>query len=123
MKYIYSLGFITLFLSVLSGCGTLESLNGRETYVQYATVNVTDSLTVSGQIVNINDSLIAISVDGATVEYNQKKIIGYKKYKAPNPDLMQRDIVKNTKKTASNTGFFVGLIIISVVVSIIGSIQ
>lgn len=119
MKYIYSLGFITLFLSVLSGCGTLESLNSRETYVQYATVNVTNSLTVSGQLVNINDSLIAISVDGAIVVYNKENIIFYEKYQAPNPDLMQRDIVKNTQKSASNTGFFVGLTIISFVVAII----
>jgi hypothetical protein len=119
VKYIYSLGFITLFLSVLSGCGTLESLNSRETYVQYATVNVTNSLTVSGQLVNINDSLIAISVDGAIVVYNKENIIFYEKYQAPNPDLMQRDIVKNTQKSASNTGFFVGLTIISFVVAII----
>jgi hypothetical protein len=119
VKYIYSLGFITLFLSVLSGCGTLESLKSRETYVQYATVNVTNSLTVSGQLVNINDSLIAISVDGAIVVYNKENIIFYEKYQAPNPDLMQRDIVKNTQKSASNTGFFVGLTIISFVVAII----
>jgi hypothetical protein len=119
VKYIYSLGFITLFLSVLSGCGTLESLSSRETYVQYATVNVTNSLTVSGQLVNINDSLIAISVDGAIVVYNKENILFYEKYQAPNPDLMQRDIVKNTQKSASNTGFFVGLTIISFVVAII----
>ena len=116
MKRISYLGLIILFMSILSGCGTIKSLNRTETYVQYATINVTDSLTVNGQIININDSIIAISVGGAVVKYNNNNIIGYQKYMAPNSDLMQRDIVKNTKKAASNTDFFVGLTIINFVI-------
>lgn len=119
MKAKCHLGFILLFLISLSGCGTHDSLIKKENYVQYATVNVSPVIKVSGRLLNITDSLIAISVDGANVEYNHNDIIDYTTYMAPNPNFMQADIVKNSRATASNTGFFVGMVVIGIMVGAI----
>jgi uncharacterized protein YceK len=102
-----------LIIIGISGCGTMASISSTKDYVQYASISVTDSLNVSGRLLNNNDLSITISVDGAIMEYIHRDIIGYQKYMSANPELMQRDILKNTQKTANNTGFFVGLTIIS----------
>lgn len=108
---------ITLVLVILTGCGTTDSLDRIQTYVPYATVFVNEDLTVNGQLVNINDSIVTIIVDGATVEYQMDEINGIKKYTGPDSSLIEKDILKNSNKAASNTGFFVTLTSVGIVAS------
>lgn len=123
MKKLIYLIVLAVFLSFLTGCGTLSSIDKKMSYVQWAKIAVSDSLSVKGQIVNLNDSVIIISVNGAVVEYNQKDILGYQKYMAPDPDLVQRDIARNSKTTAGNTGFFVFVTMVGFIASLILVLQ
>lgn len=117
MKHFCAFLSISFSLLLLSSCGTATSLTEKNTYVHYASVQLNDSVNVSGQLINLNDSIIAISVAGAYAEYPIQSIKSYDCYTAPNPDLMQRDIVRNTSKSTSHTGFFVAITVISLAVT------
>ena len=111
MKKLISLFFVCL---LLISCGTTKSLD-EVNYVQYAVVTVNDDLTVTGMLVNQTDSTISVAVDGANITYDFDLIAGYEVEMRPSSHKMQKDIVKNTNATASNTGFFVVLTVISMV--------
>ena len=102
---------------MLSSCGTATSITNRSNYVHYALVHINDSIEVSGQLINLNDSSITISVDGAHAEYPLQDLMSYEFYAAPNPELMQRDLVINTAKSTSHSGFFVALTVISLAIT------
>ncbi len=106
-----------LALIMVSSCGTATSLTEKDTYVQFASVQLNDSLQVYGQLINLSDSTIAISVDGAYAEYSLQNIKSYDRYMAPNPELMQRDLVRNTARSTSHSGFFVTITAISLAVT------
>ena len=103
---------------ILSSCGTQKSLTEVE-YIQYGIVDVSENLTVVGKLVAENDSIVEISVDGAIVSFNKTNIFNYSTELRPNPDAMLRDIVENTNTTANNTGFFVGLTVVSTAIVVI----
>ena len=111
--------FIILSIIFFSSCGTISSIEAQSTYIQYATVKISPTVNVSGRLVKLNDSMIAITVDGVYVEYDSNNIIGYSLYKMADPDLMQINLLKNTKTIASNTGFFVGLTTISAIITVL----
>ena len=117
MKHFHSLPLIGFSFLLLSSCGTASSLTEKETYVHYASVQINDTIQVSGQLINLNDSTIAISLAGAYAEYPLSNIKSYECYTAPNPGLMQRDIVRNTAKSTSHSGFFVAVTAITLVIT------
>ncbi|WP_417590137.1 hypothetical protein [Owenweeksia hongkongensis] len=117
MKRLFSISVIGLLLLALSSCGTATSLTEKGTYLNYASIHINDSVHVAGQLINLNDSSIAISIDGAYAEYGVQDIKSYECYTAPNPDLMQRNLVRNTARSTSHSGFFVTLTAISLVVT------
>lgn len=119
MKGKHHLGLILLLIFSISGCGTMTSIESTDSYVQYATVTVSPSIEVSGRLINVNEAIVAIVVDGAFIKYQRDSIIDYQVYMAPNPDLMQQDVVLNSKTTASNTGFFVVMTVISIVATLL----
>lgn len=119
MKNYLPLFLIGLLAFILSSCGTTASLSDTETYVPYAKVQLDSTLQVTGRLVNLNDSIIALSVEGAYVEYRTSDVIFYDTYLAPDPVLMQRDVVRNTKDTAGNTGFLVTVTIISIFLAVV----
>lgn len=117
MKYYHIIllsGILLLF-----GYGTATSITEKDSYINYATVHINDSIQVQGQLINLSHSTITISIDGAHAEYSVQNIISYSCYTAPNPELMQRDIVANTARSTSHSGFFVAIAIISLAVTAI----
>ena len=114
------LTFLLLAVFMIS-CGTQKSLSVSE-YITYGVITVSTDLTVTGKLVYENDSIVEISIDGALKSYNKSKIINFQKITKPDPDSMLKDIVKNTSKTTSNTGFFVTLSVIAIAAIIVLSI-
>lgn len=111
-KIIY---FFLPFLII--GCGTTNSLE-KTNSVPYAIVNVSDTLKVTGRLLEENDSRLLVAVDGVSKEYLKSKIKNYEIVMLPDERLMMEDIVKNTSKAASNTDFFVIVSIISIIAAI-----
>ena len=106
-----------LLPSLLIGCGTTTSLE-KENTVPYVIVNVSDTLKVTGRLLEENNSDITVAVDGVSKKYSKSEIKNYEIVMLPEERLMMEDIVKNTSKTASNTGFFVFVSIISIIAAI-----
>lgn len=115
-----SFAAISFLLSLmLSSCGTMDSLEKQSTFVDFAIIQVNSELKVEGQILSETDSTLVIAVNGSTITYRKQDIISISKYKAPSPYLMQKDQTKNSKRAADNTGFFVGLFIITAALTLI----
>ena len=105
---------IFLFTLFLLGCGTTSSLENNN-LVPYAKVDVSDSLTVTGRLLNDTDSSLTVAVNGVSIEYHKSYIKGYEKIMLPDESLMSENIVRNTSKTASNLAYFVILSIVSLI--------
>lgn len=104
---------------LLQSCGSAPSLAAENTYVDFASVTVKQDLIVSGRLLQLDDERIVISVDGAIVEYAIADIVSYHRFQAPDPILMQQDLVKNSRIIADNTGFMVFITMLTIVASLI----
>lgn len=106
--------FISLFTLSLVACGSISSLE-KQNLVPYAKVNVSDSLSVTGRLLDENEISLTIAVDGVSQEYQKSSIMSYMKIMRPDERLMTENIVTNTSKIASNTAFFVALAVVSLI--------
>lgn len=102
---------------LLIGCGTRTSLD-KVNSVPYVIVNVSDTLKVTGKLLVEDDSHLTAVIGGDSKKYLKSEIKNYEIVMLPDERLMIQDIVKNTSKIASNTGFFVFVSIISLVAAI-----
>ena len=112
MKNILSL----LLIVSLFGCGTTKSLEGNN-LVPYAIINVSNDLTITGRLLEDNETFLLVAINGTSQKYLKSEIIGYKFAQLPDERLMMEDIVNNTNNAANNSALFVILLCATIISS------
>jgi len=107
-----------ILIILLYGCFSNASLQ-KKNLVPHAIVSVTDSLKVSGKLLDDKDTLILIAVDGVLKDYLKSEIKSYEIVMLPDQRLMMEDINDNTRRTALHTGLFYLLAIMGVAIGVL----
>ena len=107
-------GLAAVFFSTVTivGCGTTSSIE-PESAVPHAVIEVNDSLVVTGKILLEDDKSVTIAVAGGVRYYGKSEVKSLKRVMLPDEDLMLQEIVSNSSKAASNTGFLVGWLVVA----------
>ncbi|MBN2572114.1 MAG: hypothetical protein JXA68_08300 [Ignavibacteriales bacterium] len=91
----------------------------KKNFVQHAIVTVSDSLKVTGKLLDENDSILSIAIDGVLKDYLKSEIKSYEIVMMPDERLMMEDINDNSRRTAIHTGFFFLTAIIGIVIGVL----
>jgi hypothetical protein len=107
-------GLAAVFFSTAAilGCGTTNSIE-PESAVPHAVIEVNDSLVVTGRILLEDDKSITVAVAGGVRYYGKSEVKSLKRVMLPDEGLMLQEIVSNSSKAASNTGFLVGWLVVA----------
>ncbi len=110
---------IIAFLLIVSlfGCGTTKSLEGNN-LVPYVIIDVSDDLTITGRLLDDNETFLLVAINGTSQKYMKSEIKEFKFAQLPDERLMMEDIVNNTSKVANNTALFVFLLCATIISSL-----
>lgn len=109
---------LVLFAFLITSCGSTKSLT-ENNLVPFAIITLSDSTTISGQLITDDEKHIVIMRGKSTQIYKKTDILSCSFVDVPSEQLMMRDMVLNVSRIASAYTVAMMLTFISFALSIL----